>query len=54
MSIYFFFLKLGFTAHQSQDYSSSRINAHLMFPLFPENQKSIPEYFSGKKLLKKM
>ena len=23
-------------------YSSSRLNAHLMFPLFPENRKSIP------------
>ena len=28
-------------------YSSSRINAHLMFPIFPENH---PETFSGKKL----
>ena len=31
-------------------YSSSRINAHLMFSLFPENRKSIPKFYSGKKL----
>ena len=24
------------------DYSSSRINAYLMFPLFPKNRKSLP------------
>ena len=30
-------------------YSSSRINAHLMFPLFPENRKYS---FSGKKTFK--
>ena len=33
-------------------YSSSQINAHLMFPLFPENRKSIPQGFSNKKHLK--
>ena len=31
-------------------YSSSRINAHLMLPLFQENRKSIQKIFSGKKL----
>ena len=25
-------------------HSSSRINVHLMFPLFPENRKSIPNF----------
>ena len=29
-------------------YSSSQINAHLMFSLFSENRKSIPIFFSGK------
>ena len=33
---------------------SSRIDAHLIFPLFPENRKAIPKAFSGKKLLKKI
>ena len=31
-------------------YSSSWINVHLIFPLFPENRKSIPKFFSGKNL----
>ena len=29
-----------------------RCNAHSMFLLFPENRKSIPQFFSGKNLLK--
>ena len=33
-------------------YGSSRINTHLMFPLFPENRKSIPKRFIGKNFLK--
>ena len=33
-------------------YISSRISAHLVFPLFPENQKYIPNSFSGKTLFK--
>ena len=43
--LYWFAVGLG-------DYSWSRINAHLMFSLFPENRKSTPLVFSGKKLLK--
>ena len=35
-----------------RDYSSSRINAHSMFTLFPEYRKSIPLFLCGKKLLK--
>ena len=35
------------------NYSSSRINVHLMFPLFPEKQKSILKSFNGKKLFTK-
>ena len=33
-------------------YSSSRLNVHLLFSLFPENRKSIPKMLIGKRLLK--
>ena len=36
----------------SNAFPLSRLNAHLMFPLFTENRKSIPQSFSGKKLFK--
>ena len=40
--------------HALNTYSSSRLNAHLMFPLFPENRKpSIPNCFTGRKLFLK-
>ena len=37
------FLKIKSSIDQI-GYSSSRINVHLMFPLFPENRKSIPNF----------
>ena len=37
----------------TRSYSSSRINTHLMFPLFPENRKSVPKLLVVKKSFKK-
>ena len=36
----------------NKNYNSSRINAHLMFPVFPENWKYIPKFFRGKNFSK--
>ena len=49
--------KRNFTAHfRESPWRSARVHMYIMrtwkFPLFPENQKSIPKFCIGKKLLK--